>query len=382
MTLDELRVEIDGIDKQIIRLFMQRMETVENVAHVKMEKGLPILCPDREKTIITRNLAQVRSDDYFYALSFYQNLLELSRYRQRELLHEGRAAGPVSELLSHSRRPVGSPRVCVQGVEASYAMAAAKKMYADADITYVHKWEDIFYSLAEGSCDYGVLPVENSRAGSVGEVFDLLIKYRCYIVNAISLPVDHYLLGVRGAKISEIRRVFSHPHAFPQCSAFLQKYPRFELVPYTNTATAAEHVAREGRPENAAIASRDCAALYGLDVLAKSIQTSRSNCTRFIALSRSPEVAPNANKVSLFFTLPHVTGSLYHTLGRFAFNSLNICKIESRPIPDRNFEYYFYLDFTGSVRATPTLELLDTLSEELPGFNFLGNYFEPAEPVG
>lgn len=381
MTLEELREEIDGIDRQMIRLFTQRMNTVENVAHVKKEKGLPILCPDREKAIISRNLAQIPAVDYFYALSFYQHMLELSRYRQREMMHDGRPAGPVSELLTHSRQPLASPRVCVQGVEASYAMAAAKKMYPGAELTYVHKWEDILYSLAAGSCDYGVLPVENSRAGSVGEVFDLFIKYRCYIVKAISIPVDHYLLGVRGAKISEIRRVYSHPHAFPQCAAFLQKYPRFELIPYTNTATAAEHVAREGRPENAAIASRDCAALYGLDVLAKSIQTSRSNCTRFIALSRSPEVVANANKVSLFFTLPHVTGSLYHTLGRFALHSLNICKIESRPIPERNFEYYFYLDFAGSVRAHPTLELLDTLAEELPGFNFMGNYFEPADPV-
>lgn len=381
MALDELRQKINGIDEQMMRLFLQRMDTVEAVAQEKKEKGLSILCPDREKTIIACNMAQVPPAEHFYALSFYQHLLELSRQRQRELIHEGRPGGPVSDLLTRCRQPVAHPRVCVQGVEASYAMAAAKRMYPDAELAYVQKWEDIFYALAEGSCDYGVLPVENSRAGSVGEVFDLLIQYRCYIHHAISIPVDHYLLGVRGAKINDVRRVFSHPHAFPQCSAFLKEHPRFELVPYTNTAAAAEHVAREGRLEFAAIASRDCAHIYGLDILAKSIQTSHANCTRFIAISRSPEVVPNANKVSLFFTLPHVTGSLYHTLGRFAFNSLNICKIESRPIPDRNFEYYFYLDFTGSVRARTTLDLLNTLSEELPGFNYLGNYFEPADPV-
>lgn len=378
MTLDELRQQINGIDEQIMQLFLQRMQVVEAVAQDKKERGLPILCPDREKTITTRNMAQVPPEEYFYALSFFQHMLELSRQRQREIIHEGRPEGPVSRLLAARMQPKEKPRVCVQGVEASYAMAAAKHIYPDADLTYVHKWEDIFYSLEEGSCDYGVLPVENSRAGSVGEVFDLLIKHRCYITHAVSIPVDHYLLGVRGATLSDVRKVFSHPHAFPQCTAFLRQHPRFETVPYTNTAAAAEYVAREGRREYAAIASRDCAPIYGLDILAKSIQTSRGNCTRFIAVSRSPEVAPNANKVSLFFTLPHVTGSLFHTLGRFAFNSLNICKIESRPIPDRNFEYYFYLDFTGSIRSRPTLDLLDTLGEELPGFNFMGNYYEPA----
>lgn len=377
MTLSELRMEINRVDDQIMKLFIERMSIVDDIARLKKAEGLSIMVHDREKEVLERVLAPVSREITFYAASLYRHVLELSRERQREILSGGSTQGPISALLKSAKTPVDHPRVCVQGVEASFAMSAALRIYPDARLTYVDRWEDILYALADGSCDYGVMPVENSLAGTVGEVFDLLIKYRIYIARAVSLPVDHYLLGVRGAKLTDIRRVYSHPHAFPQCSEYLRKHPRFELAPYTNTAAAAEYVAREGKREYAAISSRDCAHLYGLDILAKSIQQSTHNCTRFISVARQPEIDPDANKVSLFFTLPHVTGSLYHTLARFAANGINISKIESRPNREHNFEYYFYLDFVGSVRSRPTLDLLNALSEELPGFHFLGNYCEP-----
>lgn len=380
MTLDEFRMEIDRIDEQIMKLFSERMAIVDDIARLKKAEGLSVMVPDREKEIIEKAMTYVPHAISFYAAALYRRILELSRERQRSLLSTD-YMGPISSLLKSAKPPVDHPRVCVQGVEASFAMSAALRIYPDARLTYVDRWEDVLYALAEGSCDYGVLPVENSLAGPVGEVFDLLIKYRFYIARAISLPVDHYLLGVRGAKLTDIRRVYSHPHAFPQCGDYLKKHPRFELIPYTNTAAAAEYVAREGKKEYAAISSRDCAHLYGLDILAKSIQQSARNCTRFISVARQPEIAPDANKVSLFFMLPHVTGSLYHTLARFAANGININKIESRPNRERNFEYYFYLDFVGSVRSRLTLNLLNALSEELPGFHFLGNYCEPEMPV-
>lgn len=380
MTLSELRMEINRIDQQLMKLFVERMSVVDNIARVKKAEGLSVMVPDREKEVLENALTAVPREIIFYGTSLYRHILELSRERQREIRSTCGTEGPISELLRSAKPCVDHPRVCVQGVEASFAMSAALSIYPDARLTYVDKWSDILYSLAEGSCDYGVLPVENSSAGSVGEVFDLLIKYRFFIARAVSLPVSHYLLGVRGAKISDIRRVYSHPHAFPQCGDYLRKHPRFELIPYTNTAAAAEYVAREGRKEYAAISSRDCAHIYGLDILAKSIQSNIGNRTRFISVAKRPEFAPDANKVSLFFSLPHVTGSLYRTLARFAVNGINISKIESRPNPERSFEYYFYLDFTGSVRSRPTLDLLNALSEELPGFHMLGNYCEPEIP--
>jgi chorismate mutase/prephenate dehydratase len=283
----------------------------------------------------------------------------------------------ISLLLNNTHTELRNPRVTVQGISGAFSMSAALSMYPKGKMTYVASWENVLYAVEDGSCDYGVLPVENSSAGSVNEVYDLLIKYKHYIVKALPLAVDQCLLGVRGAKLSDIRNVYSIPIAFAQCEDFLRKHHKMQRFPNVNTAVAAEYIAREGKRENAAIASKDCAHIYGLDILANSIQQSNSNTTRFISVSKQSEIPDNANKISLVFTLPHVTGSLYRTLARFALNGLNLTKIESRPNPQKNFEYYFYLDFTGSIRSKATLDLLTGLSEELPTFCFLGNYFEP-----
>jgi len=378
MTFDELRKEIDGINTQMLTLFAKRMSSVEEMAALKKAEGLPVFHPEREKEILGQVADKVPPHLHYYASSFCKYMMELSRTRQRELMAAaGSPNNEISLLLNNTHTELRNPRVTVQGISGAFSMSAALSMYPKGKMTYVASWENVLYAVEDGNCDYGVLPVENSSAGSVNEVYDLLIKYKHYIVKALPLAVDQCLLGVRGAKLSDIRNVFSIPIAFAQCEDFLRKHHKMQRFPNVNTAVAAEYIAREGKRENAAIASKDCAHIYGLDILANSIQQSNSNTTRFISVSKQSEIPDNANKISLVFTLPHVTGSLYRTLARFALNGLNLTKIESRPNPQKNFEYYFYLDFTGSIRSKATLDLLTGLSEELPTFCFLGNYFEP-----
>lgn len=376
MTLDELRKEIDDVDAQLVKLFSRRMDAVKQIAQQKKVGGLAIYSADREKLVVDKAMSHSTPELYYYVSSLFRYIMELSKMLQRELLVESRPLSVVEQYLKNAKTELPTPHVTVQGIKGSFAMAAAQSMYPKAKISYVASWEDVLYAVEDNACDYGVLPVENSAAGSIAEVYDLLIKYKHYIVKAYPLPVDQCLLGIRGATVSDIRNVYSHPAAFPQCEDFLRSHHKMQRFPMVNTAVAAEYVAREGKMEYAAISSRECAHIYGLDILVEAIQQNKANTTRFISVSKRPEIPEKANKISLVFTLPHVTGSLYRTLSRFALSGLNLTKIESRPNPQKNFEYYFYLDFSGSLRSENTLDLLSALSEELPTFCFLGNYNE------
>jgi chorismate mutase/prephenate dehydratase len=376
MNLEEARNEIDSLDSQLIDLFSRRMNAVKEIAEIKKAQGMTVFSFDREKQIIERVMNSVDPENAHYAAAFFNYLMEISKTKQRECIAEpNEFTNKIGKILSESKT-IESPRVYVQGVKGSYSTSAAKMMYPDGNITYVDRFEDVLCALSENVADYGILPVENSAAGSVIEVYDLLLKYKYNIVKAMPVYVDHCLLGVRGAKLKDIKKVYTHPHAFPQCADFLSKHHNFEQIPYVNTAMAAEMVAQEGDKSKAAIASVECAHLYGLDILSKSIQQDEKNCTRFISVSKKLEITEDANKISLILTLPHITGSLYRILARFALNGLNLTKIESRPYQQKNFEYFFYIDFTGSVRSPSTLKLLSMLSEELPVFYFLGNYNE------
>ena len=376
MTLDELRNEIDEIDRQLIELFAKRMQAIESVAVIKKENGLTIYNSSRERAIIERVQSSVEPKFSFYASSFCSHLLELSKALQREIISQGHTNEYFTAIINTIRKEVINPRVCVQGAIGSYSMEAAQMMYPDCQITHLSKWKDVLNDVEAGICDYGVLPVENSSAGSVNEVYDLLIKHRHFIVKALPLSVDHYLLGIRGANLNDITNVYSHAHAFPQCSEFFAKHYKLQKIAFANTAMAAEFVAKAGRKDYAAIAAKECAHIYGLDIIAKSIQMNSDNTTRFVSVSKIPEIDDNANKISIVFTLPHLTGSLYRTLSRFALAGLNLNKIESRPNAEKNFEYYFYVDFTGSIKSKNILTLLSALKDELPVFAFLGNYSE------
>ena len=339
-SFDELllpvRNDIDRIDKELLKLFTERMQCAERVAEIKRKAGIPVLNAAREQVILDR----VKKEAGEYgdsAVALYSAIMSISRARQHNMLKSG---GVLRDLEQNSPKTLkADPRVICQG--------------------------------AAG--DYGVVPVENSDAGSVSEVYDLIMKHRMFIVGAADIPVRHCLCRAKGT--GAVKKVLSKHEALVQCSAYLAAHD-IETEAYSNTAAAAKFIAETRLEGVGAVCSAQAAEEYGLEVIAADIQNTDNNCTRFIVISREAVLPEDAEKISLCFSLPHTPGSLCHTLERFALLGLNLTKIESRPIPERNFEYDFYLDFTGNVHDVQTLALICALSDEMPRFSFLGNYKE------
>ncbi len=374
MTLEKVRKEINAIDAQLIPLLKQRLQCSLKVAQVKREQGIPVLDVTREEAILQK--VKEQAEPYGnYVAGIYRGIMDVSK----ELQHDTMANinNLASEILTASPLEASDYTgvVATAGVEGAFADQAARRLYPNAQIRYVNTFEQVFEQVESGQVLYGVVPVENSSAGSVSAVYDLLLKYRHYIVAGYDLKISQNLLGVPGATLEDVREVYSHPQALAQSESFLRRRG-YRTVEYNNTATAAQMIARLGDKSKAAIGSPKAASLYGLEVLAPNIQNLKYNCTRFIAISKRLIICKDANKVSLVFSVPHVTGSLYRTLNRFATHGLNLTKIESRTASEGGFNYLFYLDFQGQVRDLNTVRLLCDLAEELPEFTFLGNYKE------
>lgn len=374
MELADIRKEIDEIDSQLLPLFLRRMKCAEQVAAVKKEKNLPVFNAQREQEILDR--AAEKAGEYGQAVrGIYSTMMSVSRERQYQLLESG---GALRELTASSMEnlPTDGAKVACPGVVGAFTHRAACTVFPNGEMTFHPHFDQVFEAVEQGAADFGVIPVENSSAGSVVDVYDLILRYRFYIVRAVTLPVRHFLCGTENSE--EIQIVFSHPQALAQCSDFLNQ-KGWKKQEYSNTAAAAKMLSLERLHHAAVICSKEAAEKYGLTVLEENIQNARDNCTRFIVISRTPCLPQNADKISLCFSLPNMPGALHQVLGRFALNGLNLTKIESRPIPGKAFEYDFYLDFTGNLHESHTLELLCSLSEELPRFTFLGNYSETKE---
>ena len=371
--LDEIRVEIDAIDKELIELFKRRMNCAKEVGLYKQANNIPVLNRKREEEILDR-IQQMGGEYGAYARLLYQNIMELSRSLQHNLVHSGEALR--SEILSASDTlKTTGVVVAYQGIKGANSHEAALKLFPDADLRNYPSFDDVFEAVDSGEVTYGVLPVENSTAGSVSAVYDLILKHRFYIVGALDMPIEHCLGGLRQSTLDDIEIVWSHPQALSQCENYIAR-KNFIPVPKANTAVAARDVAKEKRLNVAAICPPEAAKEYGLQILDRNLQDNPYNTTRFIVISKELYIAPDANKISLCFSLPHVKGSLYNLLCRFNSLGLNLTKIESRPAKGKDFEYLFYLDFTGSVRTANVIDLLSQLSEEMPEFSFLGNYRE------
>ena len=269
-----------------------------------------------------------------------------------------------------------APMVACQGVEGAYSQIACEKIFRDPFSLYFRDFEGVFNAIEQGMCEYGVLPIENSTAGSVKKVYDLMIRHNFSIVRTFRLKVDHNLLANPGATLSDIKEVYSHEQALNQCSDFLQTIPNVNIVPMVNTAVAAETVAKSGRNDVAALSSRACAELYGLNCLAASVQDKGNNRTRFICISKNLEIYPGADKTSIMMILPHRPGSLYKVLARFYTLGINVTKLESRPLPDREFEFMFYFDLETSIYSEEFVQLICELDELCEEFKYLGSYTE------
>ena len=378
MELSEIRKKIDEIDAKLLPLFVERMQCAEQVAQTKKERGLPIFNAQREQEILDK-VALSTPDFDCEAKMLYTVMMALSRARQHKLLHSGASVREEIERALQTSPSPSVPKVACPGVFGSFSHEAAKSLLPNGEVQFYTGFPDIFQAIETGGCRFGVVPVENSSAGSVAEVYDLLLHYRFHIVGAAVLQIRHCLAAPQGASLASVRKVYSHPQALAQCSQLLHSQG-WDGVQHSNTAAAAKMVAQTGDPSQAAICSTLAAKEYGLQILRENIQNKGHNRTRFVVIEKEMRIPEDAQKISLCFSLPHTTGSLYSVLARFAMNGLNLTKIESRPTArdtaGGTFEYDFYLDFTGRVADPRTLDLICELSEELPHFSFLGNYRE------
>ena len=380
MELGEIRNEIDAIDREMAQLFVRRMKAAAAVAEAKRGSGRPVLDPARERAVLAKAATVIGPDLASEGKLFFSTLMSVSRARQRSLLAaDGAFAASLNEAIAAT--PAAFPAqatVACPGAEGGYSQQAASAFVQIPSILYFRDFNAVFAAVEQGMCAYGVLPVENSAAGSVTQVYDLMAKHDFRIVKAMKLRIRHVLLAPKGVKLADVKEVSSHPHALAQCSEFLKAHPEIKEVPAANTAVAAAALARSGRADAAVIASRDCAALYGLEVLAEDVSDTVSNYTRFILISRKCEVYPEANKLSLMMTLPHRPGALADVLNRFAANGVNLTKLESRPIPDSDFEFRFIFDFEASPRDARIVRLLSSFAgdPEVESFIFMGAYPE------
>jgi len=378
MELNELRIQLDQIDREMVSLFERRMRVCEDVARWKAENGRPILDASREKEKLQSVAQQLPEDLQEYGMSLYSLMMELSRSSQTRLLgHEKDLTHAIQSAIDQTT-PLFPPSAMVacQGVEGAYSQQAAEKLFRHPHVMYFSNFEAVFAAIEKGLCRYGVIPLENSTAGSVNMVYDLMMRHNFRIVRSVRLKVDHNLLAKSGVKLEDIREVYSHEQAINQCSAFLQAHPEIRVVRCANTAEAARMVSQSDRRDIAALSSRACAELYGLQNLAPSCQNQGNNYTRFICISRELEIYPGADRTSLMVVLPHRPGSLYKLLSRFYALGINLNKLESRPLPDRDFEFMFYFDLDTSVYSPQFLQLMGELDTVCETFSYLGSYSE------
>ena len=378
MDLNTIRAELDTLDDQLNALFLKRMDLCAQVAAYKKEKGLPILNTGREREILSRISAQAGDELDGYARILFSTLFDLSRTYQGQLMaQESAVAEEIRSALERTPRlfPKKAVVAC-QGVEGAYAQQACDKAFAFADIMYFRTWEGVFSAVQKGLCQYGVLPIENSSHGSVSGVYDLMRSFDFHIVRSVKLHISHSLMARPGIGLGDIREICSHEQAIGQCGAFLKGLPEVKVTVCENTAAAAKMAAESDRSDLAAIASPVCAGIYGLRELKSAIQDTDNNYTRFIVISKEPEIYPGADRLSLMFKVGHTPGSLTRILSRFSSMGLNMTKLESRPITGSDFHYMFYLDFEGSIYDEQVIKLLSELEQELELFVFLGAYSE------
>ena len=378
MELSDYRTQIDRIDAELLQLFAERMQTAAGIAAYKKSHGLPVLDAGREREKLAQIVKAAPEDLQEEAVSLYRLLFSLSRSYQRDLLDEKTALPALLKAALEQTPQLFPPTAAVacQGVEGAYSQQACDKLFQHPSVFFCATFDKVFSAIEQGLCQYGVLPLENSTAGSVNAVYDLMTQHNFRIVRSVRIKVDHNLLANPGAKLENIREIYSHEQAISQCAHFLQGLPNVKVIRCENTAVAARMVAESGRDDVAALSSRACRELYGLDCLAASVQDQGNNFTRFICIAKNLEIYPGADRTSLMMVLPHHPGSLYKVLSRFNALGVNMNKLESRPMPDRNFEFMFYFDLETSVYAPQFTQLMGELPELCEEFTYLGSYSE------
>ena len=375
MDLQELRKRIDGIDRCIVELYEERMDVCRQVAEYKIETGKNIFDKVREEEKLAKVRSLTHNDFNSKGITeLFEQIMSMSRKLQYQLLNEKGHIGRLP-FLAVDELDTQKVRVVFQGAEGAYSQAAMVRFFGDRiDSIHVDSFRDAMGALEEGSADFAVLPIENSTAGIVSEIYDLLVEFENYIVGEQIIRIDHALLGLPEADMDDITDIYSHPQALMQCSKYLESHRDWEKHSLKNTAMSAQKIKEDGKKNKAAIASTLTADIYGLKVLDEAIQNNKNNYTKFIIVANKKIFELRANKISISFEVPHESGSLYHKLSHFIYNGINMNKIESRPVQGKAWEYRFFVDIEGNLNDAAVQNALRGLTEETIRLKILGNY--------
>lgn len=371
----ELRDEIDEIDDQIVKLYERRMKIAEEVAEYKIHTGKKVFDKKREDEKLAKLTAKAESDFTEHGIyELFEQIMAVSRKRQYQLL-TAKGLGEDTGFTMVDKLDYANARIVFQGTEGAYSEQAMKTYFGErCDSYHVDTWKDAMEAIKNKEADYAVLPIENSSAGIVSENYDLMVEYDNYIVGEQIIKIEHALLGLPDAEITDITSVYSHPQALMQCSEYFDEHKDWAKISVKNTAMAAQKIGNDKKKNQAAIAGSINADIYGLKVLANSIQDNKENSTRFIIVTNRKIYVKNARKISICFEIPHESGSLYHMLSHFIYNNLNMTRIQSRPVKDKNWEYRFFIDFDGNLEDSAVQNALRGLKAETESFKILGNY--------
>lgn len=368
MDLKQLRDGIDAIDSDILSLFMKRMELCRGVADYKKAHDLPVFQGGREQEVLDR-IKKLTNDKELEngTTALFTNIMDISKILQNRTIHadSDEQSYPAPDFT-------GALRIGCQGTSGANSEAAAKAVFGDRDFVFYPSFEDVFKAVQSGDVDFGVLPVQNSTAGSVDSTYDLMAKYPFYIVKMVTLEINHCLAAKKGTRLEDITCVYSHRQALSQCEVFLGR-TGLKKTEYSNTATAAEKVLKSEEPI-AAICSEECAEKLGLEIIARNIADCTINRTQFIVISKEMLVAEDSDAVSVMLTIPHKEGSLYRLLTKFYVNGMNLLRIESRPIRNGSFDVMFFLDFSGKLSDPNVKAVLCDLGENLSDFRCIGTF--------
>ena len=375
--LQEIREQIDLIDNELVELFNKRMQLCKEVGVYKAQTDKAVLDGKREKEIIYRLSQKTPEDLRLYLKELYDTIFYASKaYQSKFVTLNSPVKAILDEIVKNPLKdfPVDGTVAC-QGVYGANSGRAAEKHFPISDITYFKTFEGVFNAVDKGLCEFGVLPIENSTAGSVLEVYDLMKKYDFHIVKSVKIQIDHCLAIKNGTAVSDIKTVLSHVQALNQCSEYIKK-AGYNTQAIENTAVGAKMVSESSDNTLAVICSKECASAYGLKIVELCVQNSEKNSTRFICISKDLHVYKGADKISIMTSLAHTPGALNKIVSRFYAFGLNLTKIESRPIEGSDFEFMFYFDFEGNILDAEVRNLIAELDNGSDKFALLGTYKE------
>lgn len=374
-TLEELREKLDQVDDQIVELYEQRSKLTEEVGEYKIRNGIKVFDRQREHDKLQNVAAKATTDFNKKGIrEIFEQLMSISRKKQYQQLVEAGALGRLPFIEADSLNAEHA-RIVFPGTEGAYSQAAMQDYFGEnCNSFYVRTFRDAMESIEEGAADFAVLPIENTTAGAVDEMYDLLVEFENYIVAETIIPITHTLSGLPGTKLSDIERVYSKGVALMQASRYLDEHSDWQQISVANTAIAAKKILDEQDMTQAAVCSAYAAKVHGLEILEDNINDNPNNFTRFIVVTNQKIFLKDAKKISICFEVPHESGSLYHLLSHFIYNDLNMSKIESRPIEGRNWEYRFFVDFEGNLADAAVKNAIRGLREESRSLKILGNY--------